>query len=125
MAPVMVPAPVLFLRDRFGGDFEEDEETVDVGTASVRVVYNDPEAVALTLVNTGSDNIYVAPSNLVSATFGVVLLPGGSVSVTVRDDATLPTREWWALGASAGQTLHYIRLRRYATVAQVGVQGGG
>lgn len=125
MAPVMVPAPVLFLRDRFGGDFEEDEETVDVGAAAVRIVVNDPEAVALTLINTGSDNIYVAPNNQVSATFGVVLLPGGSVSVTVRDDATLPTREWWALGASAGQTLHYIRLRRYATVAQVGVQGGG
>jgi len=117
---IPAPAPIVFLRDRFGGDFEESDGVVNVGIASVRVVENDPEAISLTIVNTGADNVYIAPNNQVSSTFGIILNPGGTVSLSVRDDATLPSREWWALGASAGQTLYYVRLRRYVTIAQVG-----
>lgn len=124
MAPLTIPAPVLFLRDRFGGDFQEQDGVVDVGVAPVLLVLNDPESVALTIQNTGADDIYIAPNNLVSATAGITLNPGGSVSLTVRDDGMLPTREWWALGASAGQTVYYLRVRRYITQVQAGVKGG-
>lgn len=123
MAPLTLPAPVIFLRDRFGGDFEESDAVTNVGVVAVQVVPNDPESVALTLVNTGSANIYVAPNNQVSASAGIILFPGGSVSLTVRDDATLPAREWWALAAAAGQTLYSVRLRRYVSTALAGVQG--
>jgi hypothetical protein len=123
MAPRPIPAPVQFLRDRFGGDFQDLEATTSVDTAAVKIVDNDPEAVALTLINLGTDDVYVAPSNTVSDTAGIELNPGGSVSLTVRDDGMLPTRDWWAIGASNGQTIYSVRVRRYVTVAQAGSPG--
>lgn len=111
-----VPAPVIFLRDRFGGDFEESEETIAVGTAAERITLNDPEAVSMTVVNTGTDNVTLGLTPQVTAGVGIILNPGGVASLTVRDDATLPTREWWAIGASAGQSVYVLRLRRYIAV---------
>lgn len=118
------PAPVLFLRDQFGGDFEESDGELAVGVNPVQIVANDPEACSLTIINTGSDYMYVAPNNTPSVTAGIVLTPGGSLSLQVQYDMTLPTREWWAVAASAGQSLYYVRLRRYISVAEAGVQGG-
>lgn len=124
MTGISVPAPVLFLRDRFGGDFEETDGVVDVDAAAILIARNDPECVALTIINTGTDDVYLAPNNKVSTAAGIELNPGGSLSLTVRDDATLPTREWWAIGASAGQTVYFLRVRRYVTIQLAGAPGG-
>lgn len=117
------PAPVLYLRDAFGGDFEEMDAGVAVGTAGVQVTPNDPEACSLTIINTGSTNIALAPNNQVSLAAGIILFPGGSLSLQVQYDMTLPSREWWAIGSAAGGSLYYVRMRRYISVAEAGVQG--
>lgn len=115
-----VPAPNVFLRDTFGGDFEQAEAVVAVGTVPTLLVPNDPEAVNLTVVNNSANQVWLAPNNQVSASLGIQLNPGGSASIIVRDDATLPTREWWAIASAGPSNVYYLRLRRYITVAQVG-----
>lgn len=118
-------APVLFLRDRFGGDFEQADGTVSVATGGTQLTQNDPECVALTFVNNGTDTVWLTPNNSAAADVGLQLLPGGSVSLTVRDDATLPTREWWGAANSSTQSVYYLKIRRYVTVSQAGAPGGG
>lgn len=109
-------AVVQYLRAKFGGDFTESDGTVTLSTTAQRIVKNDPERTSLVLVNNGSVTIYVAPSNTVSSTVGIPLSAGGGyLSLTIRDDDTLPTREWWAVAASGTPVLYYLYTARYAT----------
>jgi hypothetical protein len=111
-----IPASVLYLRDIFGGDFEEQESGPTVGLAASRILLNDPEAISLTIINLGTADVYIKPSNTVLATSGILLTAsGGNVSMDVRSDATLPSKEWWAISATAGQELYVLRIRRYVT----------
>lgn len=113
-----VPAPVAFLRDRFGGDFDTLDNEVSVPTAGKQLVGGDPEAVALTIVNLGTDVVFVRPKQAASSSAGIALSPNGSVSLTVRDDGPLPTYDWYAAANSGAQDVYYVRLSRYNKTAQ-------
>lgn len=108
------PAPVRFLIDRFGGRFTEEDGTVYVVQVPTKIVGNNPECVALTMINVGGFDVYVRPANNPSSTGGILLLAtGGSVSLTVRDDAMLPGREWYGVGGSGDSNVYFIRVLRY------------
>lgn len=113
-----VPAPVAFLRDRFGGDFDTIDNEVSIPTTGKQLVGGDPEAVALTIINLGSDTVFVRPKAPASATDGIPLSPNGSVSLTVRDDGPLPTYDWYAAANTGNQNVYYLRLSRYNKVEQ-------
>lgn len=117
MKPVGLPAPVLFLRDLFGGDFDTLDGEVVVPAGGIQLVGGDPEAVALTFINLGTDIVFLRPKNPAAANAGIVLSPGGgSISLIVRDDGTLPTFNWWAFPNTAGQTVYFLRLSRYTNL---------
>ena len=112
---VTIPASALYLRDIFGGDFTEKDSEPVVGTTMVELVKNDPERIALTIINLGAANVLIAPDNKVSTTRGILLTAsGGAVSMDVRSDATLPSRAWYAISASAGNDVYVLEIRRYA-----------
>lgn len=107
-------AAAKYIANVFGGLYEEDDGTVSVGTAATKIVGNDPDALALTIINLSANTIYLRPSNNPSATKGIQIdANGGSVSMNVRDDLTLPTRAWWALATAAASDVYYVRVRRY------------
>ena len=108
-----VPAPILFLRDRFGGDFEVDDGEVSVGTTGEKLVGNNPEAVELVFVNLGTDTVFIRPKEAASASAGVPLQVNGLASFAVRDDAILPTLDWYAVANSGTQSVYFLRLSRY------------
>lgn len=116
MTDYVVGAAQSFIEGEFGGPTEEQSVEKSVGTSTaVRVVENDPERLALVLINLGSNTIYVMFDDLVSTTRGLILQPsGGFMSVNVRSDQTLPTREWYALASGGTSDIFAIETRRYA-----------
>jgi len=115
MADISVGAAQSYIEGEFGGPTEELEAEVSAGTTATSVVGNDPESLALTLINLGSNTAWVLFEDTVSTTRGLLLnANGGYVSLTVRDDQTLPTRQWWAITSTGTTTILSIRTRRYA-----------
>jgi len=119
MAPkgVGLPAPITFLRDLFGGDFDTVDGEVNATVASAQLVGGDPEAVALTIVNLGTDTVFVRPKQAASASAGIPLVAGGgSISLIVRDDGPLATYDWYVVANSGVQDVYFIRLSRYTQI---------
>lgn len=115
-----MPAAALeYLRATYGGDFEPVGGTFPTGAAAIQVSNNDPEVVSLTFINLGANPVFLAPTNKVSATEGVLLgSNGGLLSLTVRDDALLPTLDWHALSPAGASTVYVIGYRRYTALAK-------
>ena len=114
---IAVPAPVKFLRDLFGGDFEAVDGTVTATTSDQAFLGSNPEAVMLVIVNLGTDSVFVRPKAPASSTAGIQLsAAGGAVTFMVRDDGQLPTFDWHVIANSATQPVYYLRLQRYRAV---------
>ena len=112
-------AAVEYIEKVFGGRFEENDSTISVGTSATKVVDNDPDALALTIVNIGANSVYLAPTNNPTSSKGIILdASGGSVSMVVRDDLLLPALEWYGIAPSGASNVYVIRLRRYRLPAQ-------
>ena len=112
---VAVGAAQSFIEGEFGGPTEEIDAETSVGTTPTKLVDNDPEALALTIINLGQNTAWVMFDNQPSSTRGIQLDAGGGVvSLVIRDDQTLPTREWYAITATGTTDLFTIRTRRYA-----------
>ena len=112
---VSVGAAQSFIEGEFGGPTEEIDVEVSVGTTATKIVENDPDALALTLINLGSETAWVMFDNKVSTTRGIQLDAGGGVvSLVIRDDQALPTREWYAITSTATTDIFAIRTRRFA-----------
>lgn len=103
-----------YIAKEFGGSFVESDGDISVGVGATKIVDNDPDAVALVIINLSANTVYVRPANDPSATAGIQLnASGGSMSVNVRDDLTLPTRAWWGLATGAGSDVYFVRVRRF------------
>ena len=90
-----------YLRETYGGLFEEATVNKAVTAANVSIGGGNPECVSVTFVNTGANPAYLWLDNTVSAANGILLAAnGGFLSLTVRDDMTLPTRDWHAVAPS-------------------------
>lgn len=112
---VAVGANLLFIEGEFEGPVDEQSGDVSVTITPTRFVNDDPEALALTILNLGSTSAYIMLDDTVSSTHGILLVGGGgSVSLNVRDDQTLPARAWWAVTATGTTDLTWLRTRRYA-----------
>lgn len=111
---VALGAAVDFIQKYYGGRFEEDDATVAVATTSTKIVDNNPDCLALTIINLGSNTLILRPGDAPSSTAGVLLVSaGGSVTMNVRDDLTLPTREWYGIGSGGATTAYYVRVNRF------------
>ena len=103
-----------FTVKQLGGLVLEQESNPSISTSPVVVVPNNPDRVALVMVNLGAGNVFVSLANVPSASAGIFLgASGGSVTLNVRDDMTLPSRQWSAIcpagGPSVLEVIEYIR----------------
>jgi hypothetical protein len=106
-------AALEYLQGLYHGPMRDESVSIPVGVAVVTVADRDPERIVLTFVNLGTDVVFIRPSGIPSATAGFRLgASGGTLSVAVFEDGTLPTAEWQAIGAIAGLTVFRMSVRR-------------
>lgn len=103
-----------FIEAELGGPTDEDTETVTVGTEATQIVGNNSDVVAMYIINTGQNPLYIGLSPQQHYGEGILLVAaGGSVSMDVREDYTLPSREWFGVSTDTGTTCYVIRIRRF------------
>lgn len=90
-----------YLDARFGVDVRSRRNPLGLATIAVtatRILPRNPNRYAFLFVNLSAGSIFLLDSPLVSATNGILVAPnGGSVSVSVEEDFSLPAEEWSAL----------------------------
>jgi hypothetical protein len=105
-------AALRWLEEEFGGSISEAESTPATGAGSATFTGNDPDAVGLIVINLGANDVFIGLSSKVALNNGIKLTAnGGACGFTVRDDGTLPTREWWAISPGGVSTLYALRIR--------------
>ena len=113
-AKVFFGAAAEYYRRLIGGDVEPIKDTKAVGTTPSVLVAADPERVQLTIVNLSSNSIYIMPNDAPTTSSGIFLSAnGGSVSMNVHEDGTLPAQEWRAVATAANSSVQIIGLRRF------------
>jgi len=112
---VSVGAAQSYIEGVYGGPTEEVDYEYTLTTSATRVLSLDPERLAISLFNLGSNDVYLMFDELVSSSRGILVFPGGGFwGVNVRDDQTLPTREWYALTTTGASDVLMITTRRFA-----------
>lgn len=116
------PAALLFTQQELGGPIVENESIVAIPAAASEVFLNgNGDRVGLVLINVGSFVIYVGvtPGNL-NLGQGIPLPSGGgAMTLTVRDDFTLPSRAWYAYSPN-NSSLYVLELIRFKQIEAVG-----
>lgn len=87
----------------------ESNPLITVGAPTAPFLPQNADRVGLIIVNTSINTAFIAVSQAeVNNVFGILLSPnGGSVTMQVRDDWTLPSRAWWGT-ASGGSAQMYV-----------------
>lgn len=114
MATTPLPGAVRAWTSReFQGPTFEQDSTVAIPAASVRtrVVANNADRVSLTFANVGPNDCQVLLGNFGTGVGLALPALTGMVNMEVRDDATLPSREWFSVSAS-GTTIYVLEVIR-------------
>lgn len=108
-----IGAAAEFVASNFGGGFVVRDNVIAVGLVPVVVAPNDPDRVALVVVNIGAVAVTINYRENITLNQGIVLLDNGSTySVNVRDDAILPAWMHAALSSGVGSTLFVVEIIR-------------
>ncbi len=108
-------AVVAWLQKEFGGVFQELETFPVTAAAPAPVVGNDPNSAALLFVNIGAQDVFLKLRQDLPAATGIRLgANGGGTVMTMRDDMTLPTREWFASSSGGASQLYILRLSLFS-----------
>lgn len=101
-----------WLKKEYGATILEVESNPATGAGSVEVLKNDPDAVAVTFINFGAFDIFLSLAQNSPANSGIrIAANGGSTSLSLRDDFTLPSRSWFAVSPGGASSLYILRLR--------------
>lgn len=111
-------AALLFTEQELGGPCTEQESyPIALSTSSTVIAQGNGDRVGLVIINLGPRDCYVGLQGTVSSTTGIyVPTGGGSISLTVRDDFTLPARQWSAIGVSGSTQLYVLEIIRYTSL---------
>lgn len=108
------PAALLFTEQELGGPVYEQETINVVGGTAAQVIQGNGERVGLLMINLTANDIYISLNGGVTAFNGIYLPPlGGLFACNVRDDFTLCTRAWFAVGSVGGLNLFTLEIIRY------------
>jgi hypothetical protein len=98
-----------YLKHRFGFNIHpvEDYKEVTMGSGSAtKVVSNNPDRLYLQIVNMGSNDVTLYPTEDVTAGNGVIISAGGgSVTLVIDEDMSLVMLPWYGICASGTPTL--------------------
>lgn len=101
------------LEERFGVRVRpsEDLEATSIGTSSTRILRDNPMRLGFVIVNLSANVVYLRPRRAASTTTGIRLGPnGGSLTVEMNDDFTLPGVDWHAIADGASSTIWGVSL---------------
>lgn len=85
--------------------------TTAVLTTPTQILPNDPGGLQITIVNLGTNDLFLWTDPSVSATKGIQLQAnGGSYEIDFTRFMTLPAREWWAIGSGGTTTVSVKRV---------------
>jgi hypothetical protein len=69
------------------------------------------DRLGLIIINPSVSEVFVSISSKVSNLFGILLSAnGGSLTMNVRQDMTLPTREWFGIAVGAPVNLYVLEI---------------
>jgi hypothetical protein len=112
-------AALLFTEQELGGPCLENESNPTIDTTATTVINGSGDRVGLVMINLGSNNVYVAISSNVSPTNGILLAAnGGLLTMTVRDDFTLPSRNWWGIAQGGTSSLYVLEIVRFTALQE-------
>ena len=95
-----------FAIGRWGGPTTPKLTSVTVGTSASRIVTNNPRRVKLVLLNLGASDVYVSFDSSVTTSAGIKLVAStGFLESNASDDGEEVLSEFWAISASAGNTV--------------------
>lgn len=98
-----------FTEQMLGGPTREIPSSPTIGVTVGKVVQANPDRVGLVVINGGAADVLIWVDNSVSTTKGIRLTAnGGSVTMTVHDDFTLPAQEWDGISSGAGNVLSVL-----------------
>lgn len=101
-----------WLKKEYGYNILETESTPVTSAVPVEVIQNDPDAVSVTFINFGGQDIFLSLRQNAPASSGIrIVANGGSFSLNLRDDLTLPARSWYATSPGGASSLYILRLR--------------
>ena len=101
------------IRDRFGVNSQVNTAGLAsvVGASATQLLSNNPNRLALTIVNTSAAALYLHPNNQVTSSLGIVLTAaGGALALNWEDDFDLVGSEWWAIAPVAGATVEVLEV---------------
>ena len=101
------------ITERFGARAEVFEIPVglDADTTAKQLLRQDPRRLSFTLVNLSANIVFVAPDSTVSATRGIRLTAGSSVSVDFRNDLHLAALEWFVAADVDNSAIYCVGVR--------------
>lgn len=108
-------AAAQFTALNLGGPATIEDGVVSVATTITQILQNDPDRVAITMINQGVEDVTVRPSNQVASLKGILLLAnGGGVTLNIRDDGVLCSRDWWGVSSAGSSDVYFLVMRRFA-----------
>lgn len=90
---------------RFGQRTRPVESNPTVDGTAVRLVQNNPNRVEFTVVNLGTDSVFVSTSNQVSSSNGILIPANGGMTVLVEEDGEVAGYDWYVIANSGTQQL--------------------
>lgn len=104
-----IGAALQYSEQQLGGPVVEVDSTTSVSVTPLLLVKGNGDRVGLVMVNLGAGDVFVAPNSGVGGTVGIRLgANGGNLTMTLKDDFTLQTREWYAVCPSGGPSNVYV-----------------
>ena len=90
-------------------------ESNPTATNSVTVLLQaNPDRVGLVFVNQGANDVFISLNAGVSTTNGIRLAAsGGSITMDVRGDFTIPSRTWFAITTAGTSAMYILEVNRY------------
>ena len=101
-----------WLEKSWGKNLSHKTSQPTATTTSAKLVDRLPRRVSLTIINLGSNNIYIAPEEAASTTNGIYLTgSGGSFAINLRKDAVLPLLEWSVISETSTSAVYVLEVR--------------
>ena len=99
--------------ERFGVRTRSNEnpEVTQVQNVETLLLRADPNRLALVIINLSANTMFIKPRGGVTLTNGIALSAGvGSLSVTMEDDFTLPSLEWFGISSVINQAVFVLEI---------------
>lgn len=110
------PAALLFTEEELGGPCFEKDGFVPFNTSPLPIVDNNGDRVGLLIFNMSAVDLYLGlQGNITALNTMFISANGGFLSLSVRDDFTLASRQWFGVGQSGGQ-VYVLEIIRYRNV---------